>query len=81
MTYQGTVQNGVVVFEPGVQLPEGSPVRVEVVAKQEPNQADLSAEYDALMNMSDLAIETGIPDLAVNIDHYLYGHPKVTDEQ
>jgi hypothetical protein len=31
--------------------------------------------------MSDLAIDTGIPDLAVNIDHYLYGYPKVTDER
>ena len=33
MVYQGTVQNGVVVLAAGVQLPEGSPVRVELVEK------------------------------------------------
>jgi hypothetical protein len=79
MTYQGTVQNGVVVFEPGVQLPEGAPVRVEVV--KEKTTEDRSPKDDILFNMADYAIDTGIPDLAVNIDHYLYGHPKVTDEQ
>jgi hypothetical protein len=36
MTYQGTVQNGVVVFEPGVQLPAGAPVRVVVVVEEVP---------------------------------------------
>lgn len=80
MTYQGTVQNGVIVFEPGVHLPEGSPVRVEVVGEQV-TEASRSPKDDILFRMTDLAIETGIPDLAVNIDHYLYGHPKVTDER
>ena len=27
--------------------------------------------------MGELAMETGIPDLAIHADHYLYGHPKV----
>lgn len=31
---------------------------------------------DPLFRITDLAMETGIPDLATNIDHYLYGHPK-----
>lgn len=81
MVYQGTVQNGVVVFPNGIHLPDGTPVRVELVdrPKKEPAKRPLSPEDDALLNMSDLAIDTGIPDLAVNIDHYLYGHPKVTD--
>ena len=26
------------------------------------------------------AVDTGIPDLAQNLDHYLYGHPKNRDE-
>jgi hypothetical protein len=38
------------------------------------------AKDDILFNMADYAVDTGIPDLTVNIDHYLYGHPKVTDE-
>jgi hypothetical protein len=29
--------------------------------------------------MTDLAVETGILDLATNIDHYLYTHPKASD--
>ena len=80
MTYQGTVHNGVVVFAPGVQLPEGSPVRVELLEDQN-SESVRSPKDDVLSNMSDFAVDMGIPDLAVNIDHYLYGHPKVTDGQ
>ena len=80
MVYQGTVQNGVIVFAPGIQLPEGASVQFELMDKVS-SQRPLSPEDDALLRMSELAIDTGIPDLAVNIDHYLYGHPKVTDGQ
>ena len=82
MVYQGTVHNGVVVFENGVQLPEGTPVRVELV-KEEPAQPEQSpnTNVDIVFRMSDYAVDTGIPDLGVNIDHYLYGHPKQTDEK
>lgn len=78
MVYQGTVQNGVVVFENGVQLPEGSPVRVELLERNAAEER-FSPEDDALLNMSDFAVDMGIPDLSVNINHYLYGHPKVSD--
>jgi hypothetical protein len=50
MTYQGTVQNGVIVFEPGVQIPEGSPVRVEILSVETSDQ-ELTEEYDALLNI------------------------------
>jgi len=80
MVYQGTIQNGVVVLENGICLPEGVPVQVELVVK-EPSEPTLSPEDDALLRMSELAVDMGVPDLAVNIDHYLYGHPKVTDGQ
>ena len=76
MVYQGTVHNGVVVFEIGVQLPEGPRCDVELV-KEKPAEERLSPEEDALFRMGELAIDTGISDLGVNIDHYLYGHPKV----
>jgi hypothetical protein len=37
-------------------------------------------EDDPLYRMTDFAVETGLPsDLATNIDHYLYGHPKADD--
>jgi hypothetical protein len=80
MVYQGTVHNGMIVFEPGIQLPEGAPVRVELVNGAETKEAS-DPNDDVLLNMSQFAVDMGIPDLAVNIDHYLYGHPKATDEK
>lgn len=79
MVYQGIIQNGQLVLENGVQLPEGTPVRVELL-KQDTARAGRPKD-DILYRMGEYAVETGIPDLAVNINHYLYGHPKVTDER
>jgi hypothetical protein len=76
MVYQGKVINGVVVFDGPITPPEGTQVSVEAMA---PNNSSSTSADAELLNMSDLAVETGIPDLSTNIDHYLYGHPKVTD--
>ena len=75
MSYNGTVKNGVVVLEPPANLPEGMTVRVEPVSKPVVNDDEL----DPAWRIGELAKPTGIPDLAVNADHYLYGHPKVSD--
>ncbi len=75
MCYRGTVKNGVVVLEPGAKLPEGTTVRVE----PEPQPAVSDDDLDPAWRIGELAVDTGIPDLAVNLDHYLYGHPKATD--
>jgi hypothetical protein len=83
MVYQGTIQNGVVVFATGVHLPEGTVVNVEPLTpatESKPTKIDPS-ELDPVWRMAELAEDTGIPDLGVNIDHYLYGHPKVKDAQ
>ncbi|MEX2167976.1 MAG: hypothetical protein WD851_01580 [Pirellulales bacterium] len=66
------------VLDDGVHLSEGTKVRVTIVDVKANEEATI-ADDDPLLNMSDFAVDTGIPDLAVNIDHYLYGHPKVTD--
>jgi hypothetical protein len=73
MVYRGKVKDNTVILEPGIRLPEGAAVRIELesVAGRE--------ESDPLLRMTDLAIDTGISDLATNIDHYLYGHPKAGD--
>ncbi len=81
MVYQGTIQNGVVVFENGVQPPEGAVVRVELLNQEDSKEQARSPKDDIVFRMGEYAIETGIPDLGVNINHYLYGHPKVTDEK
>lgn len=77
MVYRGRVENGKVELAPEVQLPDGLEVQVSV---DWPKPSDLSLEEDPLYRMTDFAVETGIPDLAANIDHYLYGHPKVGDD-
>ena len=75
MSFKGTVKNGVVVLESGVSLPDGTSVRVEAEA----TPAGKSRELDPIWSIGELAVPTGIPDLATNIDHYLYGHPKITN--
>ena len=74
MSYRGRVHNGVVVLEGGVKLPEGAAVKVETIEASLPEETD-----DRVYRLAELASPTGIPDLALNIDHYLYGHPKVDD--
>jgi hypothetical protein len=74
MIYRGKVKDNVVILEAGIRLPEGAAVRIELELAE-----DQKPDQDSLLRMTDLAVETGIPDLATNIDHYLYGHPKADD--
>ena len=74
MVYRGKVKDNMVILEPGTRLPEGAVVRIELESSGAPEP-----EADPLLRMIDLAVDTGIPDLATNIDHYLYGHPKAGD--
>jgi hypothetical protein len=80
MVYYGKVRNGAIDLEAGIELPEGGRVRVEVDTPSwisEP--AELDPENDPLRRMADFAMTGLPPDLATNIDHYLYGHPKVSE--
>lgn len=83
MVYQGTVQNGQVVFQSGIQLPEGAVVKVELLSQPPDSKkpTDGISQLDPVFLMGELAEDAGIPDLSVNINHYLYGHPKVTDAE
>lgn len=76
MTYRGKVQSGTIVLEKGADLPEGALVRIELLPDEESTP---ESTPDPLLEMTSLAVETGIPDLATNVDHYLYGHPKAGD--
>ena len=77
MTYRGRVKNGVVVLDEAVKLSEGTVVRVEPVEDGSPDSS--SQEVSPLFRAFERAKATGISDLAINHDHYLYGHPKTTD--
>jgi hypothetical protein len=76
MVYRGRVRGGVIVLDAPAQIPEGTVVNVETIpAVESPGHpAD-----DPFYHMDELAVETGVSDLATNIDHYLYGHPRVDD--
>jgi hypothetical protein len=51
------------------------PVQVETDVPSAKNPANNPVD---LFRMGELAVETGISDLATNADHYLYGHPKAS---
>jgi hypothetical protein len=70
MSYTGQVQNGVVVLDDGKPLPEGTRVRVEPLApEQPPTLAEIFKDF--------IGIVDDLPaDLAKNHDHYLHGQPK-----
>lgn len=69
MVYFGRIQNGKVVLEEAVTLPEGTRVRVE------PELAP--GEVDPVYRLGEFAVDDGgPPDLAAEHDHYLYGTPK-----
>jgi hypothetical protein len=73
MTYRGKVKGGTIVLEKDMKLPEDALVQVELL----PGEGSLPESVDdPLFAMTSLAVDTGISDLATNIDHYLYGHPK-----
>ena len=88
MTYQGTVQNGVVVFSGGVSLPDGT--HVTVLPREAESSAEVAAPpppaFDASMSIGEPLAALGrwaetfpteLPtDLAKNHDHYLHGLPK-----
>ena len=70
MSFQGHIQNGGVVFDEPVTLPEGSEVRVEVVSS--PVRKTLAERYKNIIGVVDDLPE----DMAENHDHYLHGTPK-----
>jgi hypothetical protein len=70
------MNQGVVVLEGDARPPDGVLVEVVPIEPQSP-----SAEEDPVYRLYELAVPTGIPDLAENLDHYLYGHPKASDAQ
>ena len=75
MVYRGHVKGGVVVFEKGAVLPEGTEVRIEPVvpAGGVPAQGPTLAEQ--LANVIGTVPELP-PDMAAQHDHYLHGAPR-----
>lgn len=72
MNYKGTVRGGVVVLEPGANLPEGE--QVEVRPLSPPDDAGPTL-YERLKDV--IGSADGLPeDMAANHDHSIRGAPK-----
>ena len=70
MSFQGHVENGVVVFDEPVTLPEGTAVRVQPVTT--PSRKTLAERFKNVIGAG-----VDLPeDMARNHDHYLHGTPK-----
>lgn len=73
MSLIGHIQNGVVVFDGPVALPEGTVVEVEaILPPTNPPRRSLLERLGDVVGKAE-----GLPsDASRNVDHYLYGHPK-----
>jgi hypothetical protein len=71
----GKVVNGVIILDKGRELPEGTTVKVEPIRKspgKRPSRlAEMLLEHAGVIDDAELP-----PDLADNLDHYLYSTPK-----
>jgi len=80
MVYFGRVQNGSVVPERDMGLPEGARVRVEPVVP-DTGAADKISGIDPVYRAGDDAVNSGITDMAAEHDHYTYRTPKGGDHK
>ncbi|HUE82223.1 MAG TPA: antitoxin family protein [Pyrinomonadaceae bacterium] len=74
-------ENGVLRLKERLSLPDGAEVEVTVTSQEEgnvePSQIMDNHSWDNLTQLlTDCEIDTGVPDLASQHDHYLYGIPK-----
>ena len=76
MVYQGHVENGVVVLDDDVRLPEGIEVKIEPVGSPNLEKSDdCPTLYERLKPV--VGIVDGLPeDFSENHDHYVHGQPK-----
>lgn len=76
MTLSGHVQNGAIVLDNGMLLPEGAAVQVQILSpapatspeSEIPTLAERLKDFIGILELPE--------DAAENHDHYLYGTPK-----
>jgi hypothetical protein len=77
--FDGHIENGVVVFDQPVPLPDGTPVRVEPLTKLARREPEPTSEPRSFLDRYRDVIGKPLDlpaDGSANIDHYLYGQPK-----
>ena len=77
MTYRGHIENGAVVLDEAVALPDGAKVEVAVLGSAQTPSDDgpIPTLYERLKPV--IGIAEGLPaDFAAHHDHYAHGRPK-----
>jgi hypothetical protein len=81
MTIEGHIENGQIILDQAVALPEGAKVRVEFLENDvaecaaEKSSDELPTLYERMKPF--IGSVKGLPsDYAINHDHYLHGQPK-----
>jgi len=78
MGYLGHIENGTIVLDEPIRLPEGARVRIHLV--DEDGKASAQGDQEPSLGQKLLKFAgkaEGLPaDFARNHDHYLYGTPK-----
>ena len=77
MVYRGHIKNGRIELDQQVRLPEGAPVEVSLDGPRVSSAGDGARPtlYDQLKDFIG-SVDDLPPDASINVDHYLYGHPK-----
>ena len=73
--YLGEVQQGAIVLDPPVVLPEGAKVRVIVEPTEDGRDVQRPTLYERLHHL-DGVIDDLPADFAAQHDHYIHGTPK-----
>jgi hypothetical protein len=80
LAVKGIFQNGIARPTELVEGREGQSVIITFLEESQTDDSSLpmtEEDWDALVKLlRDCAVDTGIPDLAHQHDHYLYGTPK-----
>jgi hypothetical protein len=91
MVYRGHVKKGIVVLDNGVELVDGTEVTVQPVQRRSTKHRPVKQKHPGKSKGTKPrrppSVSSGLqrfagaakdlpPDAAVNLDHYLYGHPK-----
>ena len=82
MAVRGKIRNGKVLLDNPKALPEGTEVEVRAVKKPRPAKKTPKGKKTPPRSLAQrlapfIGVVKDLPsDMSVNLDHYLYGHPK-----
>lgn len=75
MTFRGTIQNGRVVLDSALTLPDGTRVEVSRLTPAARSKTTRRKGASPRLMLSELARDLSVTDLSLNHDHYASGAP------